>query len=257
MTSKQMSTAANRINTRLSTARVKYSNSSFTNEMERRIIELTAGTDLLVITSNGPQLSRSKAKWAKVPEGRAQGILDEILAMGSVQMMEHRVDTALEDIGVEANKENRESLIEGTFNSSTSDSRIWEIAYNMRSQNQALYDMFYSMRGKSMDNWDKTFDEYTEELRKQILYGDTDDVQRPGYGPNYRKMALESVGRKLAYMSAKDPAQVNPDTMAQLFQQYGQAFHGVTDNGNFNPADYSQLSPDEVRKILKKFLKSR
>ena len=255
MTGKQCSTAANRINERLRTARKKYPGTDYTNELERRIITLAKVHGLVIITPNGPQLTRSKSKWAAVPPGLAEGILNNILDLGTVQMLEYRTDQVLEGMNIPVNDANRRSLLEGVFNADVSDSSIWDIAYKMRSKNQQLYDMFERMRGKSMRDWDMTFDEYTEELRRQLLYGEMDDLQRPDYGPNYRKDALNYHGKEIAKLVSQGYQNVDPDALAQEFAMFGQAEFGKMENGQWFPADYSALTDDQRRFILRKFLK--
>ena len=255
MTSKQLSTSANRINERLRTARKKYPGTDYTNELERRIITLAKVHGLVIITPNGPQLTRSKSKWAQVPEGLAEGIINNILELGTVQMVEYRADQVLEGMGIPKTDFNRRNLLEGVYNANISDSSIWDLAYKMRAKNQQLYDMFERMRGKSMRDWDKSFDEYTEDLRRQLLFGTYDNNNRGSYGPNYRKDALNYHGKEIAKLVSKGYENVDPDALAQEFAMFGQAEFGRMDNGQWNPADYSALTDEQRRYILRKFLK--
>lgn len=255
MTGKQCSTAANRINERLRTARKKYPGTDYTNELERRIVTLAKVHGLVVITSNGPQLTRSKSKWAQVPEYLAEGILNNILELGTVQMLEYRADQVLEGMNIPVTDANRRSLLEGVFNADVTDNSVWDMAYKLRNKNQALYDMFERMRGKSMRDWDMSFDEYTEELRRQLLYGEMDDIQRPGYGPNYRKDGLNYHGKEIAKQVSKGYANVDPDSLAVEIAKFGEYEFGHMENGHWVPADYSALTDEQRRYILRKFMK--
>lgn len=272
-TPKQLSAAANRINSRLRRAKMRFPNSAYVNEMERRIAMMTTGYDLINITDTGFNLTRSKQKWAAVPPALAEAITDEILAVGNLFVVTDHAKKLLQEMPgkpiknkygvtvdympVEPSEENIRALLEGTFNEEVTENKIWSLAYEMRTQNHALYDMFGEMHGKKMENWKHTFDEYSDMLREAMLNPDAaaDETLPSSYGLNQRteerSNAARAIGRALA-----DPATRNdPDALARLFAKYGQADYGTTENGVYTPADYNKLSPDQIRGILRKFLK--
>lgn len=255
MTPAQLSAAANRINSRLDKARKQFPNSNYVNEMERRIVLMTTGTGVLNIGPAGVRLSRAKSKWAQVPTALAEAIVEEILDVGLLSDVVNRAKQALEAMDVEQNNDNLKAMIEGDFNDAVNENKIWEIAYDMRTQNQALYDLFGEMRGKAMRDWDYDFSDYTDKLREAMLTEPTQDPLPSSYGINQRKTdrsnAARAIGRALGNPATRD----DPDTLARLFQQFGQADYGITRDGVFYPADYSQLTPDQIRGILRKFLK--
>lgn len=255
MTPAQLSAAANRINSRLDKARKHFPNSNYVNEMERRIVLMTTGTGVLNIGPSGVRLSRAKSKWEQVPTALAEAIVEEILDVGLLSDVVNRAKQALDAMDVEQNNDNLKAMIEGDFNDAVNENKIWEIAYDMRTQNQALYDMFGEMRGKSMRDWDYDFSDYTDKLREAMLTEPTQDQLPSSYGINQRKTdrsnAARAIGRALGNPATRD----DPDTLARLFQQFGQADYGITKDGVFYPADYSQLTPDQIRGILRKFLK--
>lgn len=273
-TPKQLAASANRINSRLRRARMRFPNSSYVNEMERRIAMMTTGYDLVYIADNGSiNLTRSKQKWAAVPPALAEAITDEILAVGNLfevtdqakKLLQEMPGTPIKDkygktvdyMPVEPSEENIRALLEGTYNEEVTENKIWSLAYEMRTQNHALYDMFGEMHGKKMDNWKHTFEEYSDMLRESMLNPEAaSEEQLPNsYGLNQRteerSNAARAIGRALA-----DPATRNdPEALARLFAKYGQADYGTTENGVYTPADYSKLTPDQIRGMLRKFLK--
>lgn len=256
MTPKQLAAAANRINSRLRRARLKYPNSSYVNEMERRIVLMTTGTGLLNVTDAGVNLTRSKSKWAATPPMLAEAIVEEVLAVGNLVDVMDRAKEALDAMGVEHSEANMRAMIEGGFNDAVNANKIWEIAYDMRTQNQRLYDLFGEMHGKAMRDWDNDFDKYTDLLREAMLAPPEEQSKQPTtYGLNQRKEertnAARAIGRALGDPRTRD----DPEALAQLFAQFGQADYGTTINGVYTPADYSSLTPDQIRGILKKFLK--
>ncbi len=255
MTPAQLSAAANRINSRLDKARLQFPNSNYINEMERRIVLMTTGTGVMNIGPSGVRLSRAKSKWANVPPALAEAIVEEILEVGLLSEVVDRAKQALDAMNVEQNNDNLKAMIEGDFNDSVNENKIWEIAYDMRTQNQALYDLFGEMRGKAMRDWDYDFSDYTQKLREAMLTEPTQDQLPSSYGINQRKTdrsnAARAIGRALGNPATRD----DPDTLARLFQQFGQADYGITRDGVFYPADYSQLTPEQIRGILRKFLK--
>lgn len=255
MTPAQLSAAANRINSRLDKARNLFPNSNYVNEMERRIVLMTTGTGVMNIGPSGVRLSRAKSKWANVPPALAEAIVEEILDVGLLSEVVDRAKQALDAMNVEQNNDNLKAMIEGDFNDSVNENKIWEIAYDMRTQNQALYDLFGEMRGKAMRDWDYDFSDYTQKLREAMLTEPTQDQLPSSYGINQRKTdrsnAARAIGRALGNPVTRD----DPDTLARLFQQFGQADYGITKDGVFYPADYSQLTPEQIRGILRKFLK--
>lgn len=256
MTPKQLATAANRINSRLYRARKQFPQSAYVNEMERRIVLMTTGTSLMTVGSQGVQLTRSKSKWAATPPMLAEAIIEEILAVGNLMEVVDRAKQALDAMGVEHSDSNLKAMIEGELNDQVDENKIWEIAYDMRTQNQALYDLFGEMRGKAMRDWNYDFSDYTDKLREAMLTEPVEDKVLPSsYGINQRKddrsNAARAIGRALGNPQTRD----DPETLARLFQQFGQADYGITIKGTFYPADYSKLTPDQVRAILQKFLK--
>lgn len=246
---------AQTINRRLKQARIKFPNSSFTNEIERRIISMTAGLDLVIVRNGEIQLSRSAKKWAAVPEYRAQAIIDEIKALGTVKDLQDRAGMLLEYMGEDNTYKNQKALLEGQFNDEVKKNDVWEMAYDMRSQNQRLYDLFHEMRGVAERDWEHDRDEYTDILRDEILYGEMDDIQRPGYGLNVRKENLKNAARAIGRFVSQPGAKDDPEGLARLIQNFAQAEYGTTKNDVFYPADYSELTSDQVRSILRKFLK--
>ena len=266
MTTKEMARAANTINSRLRRARERFPNSEYTNELERRVVMLTTNTDLINITSDGVTLTRSKQRWAQAPEGFAEAILNDMLDLGNMSTyltakVDYIMDNSLDSHGkpIPITDENRRAFMEGVYNETVDKSKIWEIAYEMRTQNQELYDIFQELYGKKLpDNWDTGVgDEYTERIRKAMVYGTLDGEDRQKtYGLNQRKSEKDNAARAIGrYLGQPDP-QSDPDTLARLFEQYGSAVYGTTGPGdNYMPADYTKLTPDQVRALLRKFLK--
>lgn len=252
MTGKQMSTAANRINERLRTARKKYPNSDYTNELERRIVMMGKASGLVIITPNGPQLTRSRGKWAAANPAAAQAVLDACLEMGQVNVMEYNVDQALEAIGETPSVENRRRFLEGEFNSSENVSKIWELAYSMRDRNAEIHRRFGEMFGKRMSDWSHSFDEYTDILRREIVKGETSNAPLPSYGPNYRKQEQNIYGKRLTRMLHEDPAEFDQAAFDEAVLSFGEAEFGHMEDGVFVRA--ASLTQDQKNFVIRKFL---
>lgn len=260
MDAKQAVRLANTINSRLRRALEKIPNSSYTNELQARIILMGGNFGLLNMTDKGPMLTRSKSKWAEVPEGLAEGILLEIESLGTMSQYTSPFEQYMIENNIPVTKENLSAFIEGKFNNDVGKSEIWDMAYKMRTQNQDLYDYFQKMFGNKLpDDWKSPHgsgDRATEELRRIINGMAYDDRMRPSsYGINQRKEELHQSARALGRALAQPDARDRPDELARLFEQFGQAQYGQTINGKYIPADYTKLSSDEIRSLLRKFLK--
>lgn len=251
MTANQMRTAANRINERLRTARKKHPGSHYTNELTRRIIMMTQGLDLIYMSPDGPQLTRSKSKWAKVPEGLAYGILEEILALGSVQMVEERSRELLVESNIEDSKENIDKLMNLQMDVMMTKSKIWEMAYKMRAHNQTLYDLFGEMFGKRRADIPYTDEEIEDILLHEIIYGETDDIRRPSYGPNYRNMEKSNAWRSFLRYYHNAPT-YDMKEFEDYIRPIAEAEYGTTVNGVYTPALYEDLTPEQVEDIILK-----
>ena len=253
MTGKQMSTAANRINERLRTARKKYPNSDYTNELERRIVTMGKAAGLVIITQNGPQLTRSRGKWAAANPAAAQAVLEACLDMGQVNVMEYNIDQFLEEMGQAPSLENRRRFLEGTFATTTEEGKIWEIAYRMRDRNPELHAIFGEIRGRSMREWD--FNEYTHKITKAVARGEYSDTKLPGYGPNYRKEIQKKYGKQLGKLLHQDPSTLDPMALKEALISFGEAEYGTTVDGKFIRADATNMTKEQMRFIINKFIK--
>ncbi len=253
---KRLTNMANMANTRLNRARAKYPASDYVNEMENRLINMTRlYPDLVVKGIHGIQLTRSKSKWKNVPPAMAEAILEEINGVGQMWVMEDKAREVLNMLGADASEENMRAIIEGAYNNNVSESAIWDLAYELRTQNQELYELFDKLHGNGVESWDNSYEVYTDMLRKILMNGDSGGgAQFPSsYGLNPRKEAKN----KAARLIGKEASRSNPDPefLASQLYNYAAAQYGTTKDGIYTPADPTTLTRQQMNSILKSFFK--
>lgn len=253
---KRLTNAANKINKRLATARKNSPGSIYANELEKRIITYANNYGLVRITPEGVTLSRSYKQWETVPEYLADAIVAEIAAVGSFQNVRERAVKLLKSLDIEEPTNDEVSdLLSGAYDLEAKSHAIWEAAYEAAWSNPKLHEFFQKLFGNARPD-EETRWKQTEWLMNTLLSGD--DGGDPNFvgkkfGYNERKDRMEIAARMILKKRYQAGVTNQPDDMAALVAQYAGAKYGYTDEKGFHNKGYNELTPEQIREVLRKF----
>lgn len=260
----RLTTAANKINKRLDKAEAMTKGSIYGNELQRLIIQYGKVNNLVTYTKNGIRLSRSKAIWEAIPEGEAEGIILELEALGSFQMVRERAHKLLVDLNVKnPTKEDIDDLLTGAYNLEADSHAIWEMAYDAARSNPKLYEFFQSLFGKQRPD-EATRWEQTKWLLYQLMSGSDGGNShfkapitadgKPLFGYNQRADEIDVAARNITRAKHDPSIMDDPEQLAALIHGYaGARFGEMQPDGTFKRAD--DFTTDQLRSVISKFFK--